>query len=67
MTAGNQALAAYTKAEEVLLALWDEAKDNARIILEQALKISFLETAQASSTAEVECAALMRRCLNRAG
>lgn len=58
-TAASQALNVYqdayncfnngtsTLVDEVIVALWDEAQDQAQIIREQALKISLLEMGEA--------------------
>ncbi|CAM3480652.1 hypothetical protein [Polaromonas hydrogenivorans] len=79
MKTDNPTLTTYLKAEGrynngkastvdmVVMALFEEVKEQAANMRAQALKISYLETVQASSTANEECAALLLRCSKRAG
>lgn len=69
MNASDQALTVYLEAEErfkagkettedeVVLALWDETKEQAKMIREQALKISYLEMNQKEPCANTMSAA----------
>ena len=72
-SSGEQALSVYKQAvnrfnqrketvvDEVIISLWEQMVEQSATIRAQALKLSFLETAEALDDADTECTALLAR------